>query len=145
MLRGSYADSGVRLGSSLEGLQSAKKLAGRWQMPEAKINEVVEFLLKSGLCIEEKGLLKMGPQRIHLEAGSPYIKTRQMSWRLKGFERMDQVSPEELFYTAPMSISNKLFPEIKERLLHLIESVNEKVTQEKPDSLACLNIDLFKF
>jgi uncharacterized protein (TIGR02147 family) len=143
-----YSDwiySGVRLGSALDGLNTTSNLATRFQLPEKKVAEVLDFLVRTGLAVEENGAIKMGPQRIHLESNSPYVKSRQMSWRLKGFERMSKKQADELFYTAPMCLNKKSVAEFKEILTNAIEKINEKVIAEKPDDLMCLNIDFFRF
>ena len=135
----------IRLATSIETLRTPQQLAERFDVPLEKINEALEFLMQVGLIVEKNGKYLMGPQRLHLEKSSPYIKSRQMGWRLKGFETMDSISSDEIFYTAPMSLPLSMIPEIKEQFLALIEKINARVVEEKPEELVCLNIDLFRF
>jgi len=43
---------------------------------------------------------------------------------------------------APTPDGKKLVPESKESLLSTIEKINDMGIAEKPDELACLNVDL---
>lgn len=68
-----------------------------------------------------------------------------VSWRVKAFEKMDAPpTPAQLFYTAPMSISESQYGELRKRITEVIAELNSKITQSKPEKLACLNIDLFE-
>jgi hypothetical protein len=56
---------------------------------------------------------------------------------------MDSPKSTQLFYTAPMSISEEAFNEFRKRLTEVIAELGQKVVQSDPEKLACLNIDLF--
>ena len=68
-----------------------------------------------------------------------------MSWRVKAFEKMDSKDESQLFYTAPMSISEKEFKILRAKIRDLISDFTKNLVNEEPEILACLNIDLFKF
>ncbi len=139
----SWLYSAIRLQTSIEGFQSVESLAQRFQLPREEILKKLQFLVERKLCIQTSEGYRMGPQRTHLEAGSPYIRSRQVSWRVKGFEKMELPKSSQLFYTAPMSISEEQYGELRKRLTEVIAELGAKVTQNKPEKLACLNIDLF--
>lgn len=142
-----YSDwiySGVRLVSSIEGFESVEKIAEKFDLPIQKVRAVAEFLVSVGLCVQNGGKLQMGPARTHLESNSPYVKARQVSWRLKGFEQMGN-STDDLYYTAPMALSKEAAEEVRKQLVLLIQRVNKIVPESKSEELACLNIDWFKF
>lgn len=138
--------SGVRLLTSLEQDVTTDAISERFGLSKQKVSEVLEFLLEHGLCIrDENQNIKMGPSLIHLESTSPYIKARQMDWRLKGFQKMDKKREDELFFTAPMSVSVSGGQKIRHELNQFIKTVSNIVVEEKPDTLRCLNIDFFEF
>lgn len=139
----SWLYSAIRLQTSIDGFQSVEALAKRFNLPREEILSKLQFLVDKNLCIQKSDGYRMGPQRTHLEAGSPYIKPRQTSWRVKAFEKMESPKSSYLFYTAPMSISEDQYGELRKRLTEVIADLGTKVTQSKPDKLACLNIDLF--
>lgn len=144
-----YSDaaySAVRLLTSISGYSSLDAIATRLEIPIERAGQIVEFLLAHGLCVEKKGEILMGPSRTHLESSSPYIKARQISWRLKGFERMNHsAASEDLYYTAPMALSKKAAQTVHNELMTMIQKLNAIVPSSKSEELACLNIDWFKF
>lgn len=137
--------SGVRLLSSVKGFNSPDTIANYFNLPLSTVNRVLEFLLQTGLCKLEDGKYKMGPRSTHLEASSPLVTRHHMNWRVKGMEKMGNVSPEELFLSLPCSLSEKAMREIRAELVKVIERITEIVDGTTEDQLACLNIDFFKF
>ncbi len=139
----SWLYSAIRLQTSLEGFQTVEALAKKFQLPREEIIQKLQFLVDKKLCVHTAQGYRMGPSRTHLEAGSPYIKARQTSWRVKAFEKMEAPKTSYLFYTAPMSISESQYAELRKRLTEVIAELGVKVSQSTPEKLACLNIDLF--
>ncbi|MEZ0391573.1 MAG: TIGR02147 family protein [Pseudobdellovibrionaceae bacterium] len=139
----SWLYSAIRLQTSIEGFQSVEALVKRFQLPREEIMSKLNFLVEKKLCLLSEDGYRMGPQRTHLEANSPYIKPRQVSWRVKAFEKMEMPKSSYLFYTAPMSISEEHYTELRRRLTEVIAELGSKITQRDPEKLACLNIDLF--
>ena len=87
----------------------------------------------------------MGPKSTHLEADSPLVTRHHLNWRVKGMEKMGNLSNDELFLSLPCSMSEKAMREIRSELVKSIERVTEIVDSSAEDQLVCLNIDLFKF
>jgi uncharacterized protein (TIGR02147 family) len=137
--------SGVRLLSSVKGFNSPDTIATYFNLPLSTVNRVLEFLLQTGLCKLEDGKYKMGPRSTHLEASSPLVTRHHMNWRVKGMERMGNISSDELFLSLPASLSEKALKEIRAELVRTIERITESIDNSSEDQLACLNIDLFKF
>lgn len=139
----SWLYSAIRLQVSIDGFNSVDKIAEKFSIPRQEALKKLEFLVEKKLCVLDKTGYQMGPQRTHLEADSPFVKQRQISWRLKAFEKMEQADKNQLFYTAPMSISKEHYVELRKRITEVIAELNQKVTEKKPEKLSVLNIDLF--
>lgn len=137
--------SGIRLLTSIQGFQSADEIAEKFQLPLSLVNRVLEFLVQTGLCELQNNKFVFGPKSTHLEASSPLVTRHHMNWRVKGMERMGNLSAEELFLSLPCSISEKAMKEIREELVKCIERVTSKIDAAPEEQLACLNIDFFKF
>jgi uncharacterized protein (TIGR02147 family) len=133
--------SGIRLLSSIPGFQNVDSIAEHFGLPRAHVKKATDFLLTHGLCVEEKGLLKMGPKVTHLESSSPLIARHHSNWRLRSMNSAENLSKEELMYTAPMSLSEKDFEWVRARLVELIESVVGRAKESDSERLACLNVD----
>jgi uncharacterized protein (TIGR02147 family) len=137
--------SAVRLLSAIDQPQPVESIAARFRLPANSVNRAIDFLVNEGLCVLENGRLRMGPQVTHLDANSPYIKSRQIQWRTKGFEQMESIPPDELFYTGPMVLGRTDIAIVRKRLVSLIQEVTDMVRKSPNEELACLNIDWFRF
>lgn len=143
-----YSDwiySALGLQTSVRGFDTIDKLAEHFELPRARVAEMVQFMLSSGLLREQSGALTMGAQRVHLEHGSPFLKQHHLNWRLKSMQRASDLSNEELMFTAPMSLSRADFMKLREQLVTVIKGVFELAKDSEAEQLACLNIDWFRF
>jgi uncharacterized protein (TIGR02147 family) len=141
---GHWHYSAVRLLCSLPGFETSAEIATKFQLPIDRVNQILGFLNQHQLIVPTKRGWKMGPKVTHLEASSPFIISRQIQWRTKGFEAMSTSSPENLFYTGPMSLDEKTFEEVRQILADAIRNVVDKVKPSEPAMLACLNLDWFR-
>lgn len=137
--------SAIRNLSAIKGFNTIDAVGDRLGISKKKVKEAVEFLVKNSLLKLEAGEIKSGPKKTHLEANSYLIKNRQIQWRLRGFEKMDDLLDDELFYTAPMSLSKKAIVEIRDELLKTVQRVVATVEQSDSEEVMCLNIDWFRF
>lgn len=137
--------SGIRLLSSIEHYNSSDLIAEYFDLPLSTVNQVLEFLLRTGLCLQERGKLKMGPKSTHLESTSPLVTRHHMNWRVKGMEKMGRISSQELFVSLPCSVSEESIFLIRKELIEAIERITNHIDHAKEEQLACLNIDWFKF
>ena len=139
-----WSYSGVRLLSSVDGFQSIERIAERLGLARSRVAKIAEFLVSQGLCVQGGGGIRMGPRRTHLESESPLVVSRQIGWRVKGFEHMGSNSIEELYYTAPMSISKSDVKKVRAEILKLVDTVTKTAQESQAEELACLNIDWFR-
>ena len=137
--------SGIRLLSSVPGYDRPDTIAAYFGMSLTQTNQVLEFLVQHGLCLEEKGRFRMGPQSTHLEASSPLISRHHINWRLKAIEKLPAISGDELCLSMPCSLSPKALKEIRKEFVETIERVTKLIDEAPCEQLACLNIDLIKF
>jgi uncharacterized protein (TIGR02147 family) len=135
--------SGIRLLTSIDGFNRIDAIADHLQISPTRVRMVVDFLLRHGLCVEDSGKIRMGPKRTHLESSSPLVSRHHANWRLKGVQNNEELRPEELFYTGPMTLSLHTMANIREDLVKLLERTIAKVEPSAPEHLACLNIDWF--
>lgn len=124
--------------------QTATSLSSLFSLPRAKADEVLTFLLQTGLCTESQGLYRPGETHIHVPNESPFVVRHHSNWRIKAIQKMDSRKNDELFFTAPMSIAKKDFQVIREKLNLAIKEIVEVVTHSESEEIVCLNIDMFK-
>ncbi len=136
--------SATRLLTASAEFQNISQIAEALHLEQKTIEAVVEFLLKCGLCRVENGRLTMGPSRTHLPDDSPYIISRQLSWRTKAMEHMHKKLKTDLFYTAPMIIAEQDCEAVRKDILKFIDRVNGIAAPSGNEKLVCLNVDWVK-
>lgn len=137
--------SAIRLYCSLPGTHNVDSIAQKLKLPRSKVNEAVQFLLKHGLCVEKNESIQMGPKSTHLESTSPIVTRLHSNWRIKAMEKHPSLSTQELAFTSPMSIARKDVEKMREILVQAIENACSFADTDTPDSLYCINVDLFEF
>lgn len=144
-----YSDwrySAVRILCSIKKYQTAQAISEVISLPMSKTVKILDFLLKYGL-VKKQGLrYSVGLASTHLDAASPLVNHRQMTWRLKANEYMASMGEQtqNLFFTGPCSISEKNFEAFREELNHLIKKFVTIVGSEEPEEFACFNLDFFR-
>ncbi len=136
--------SGIRIASSIADYQSVESLSEFLNLPRSTVKRVVDFLLSTGLCLEENGKIKMGPQSTHLSNESPLVGRHHANWRQKSIERQSHTKPDELFFTSPFSIEEKDIAKIRAILVNAIDDSFKVIDPSPAEELACINIDLFR-
>ncbi len=130
--------------TALPDYSSEHEIAKRLNLPMKKTNDVIEFLLSTGLCIRKNGRLQVGPARIHLDPSSPWIKQHHANWRNQALENFQREDSFKLHYSSPMTLSKADCEKVRTLLLAAIESVAKVVDPSPSEELVCLNIDWFK-
>jgi uncharacterized protein (TIGR02147 family) len=123
--------------------QTLEAIVGRFEISRSRAREILQFLVGVGLCKDDDGQYVMGPQRIHVENGSPFLSKHHINWRVKSLQRTEDLETEELMFTSPISISRSDFQALREGLIEFIQGASERVAKSPAEELACLNLDLF--
>lgn len=130
--------------SSIPGYQTRELLQPAFPLPKLLVNQVIDFLLKTGICIEKSGLIQPGLKYVHLPSNSPLLPRHHANWRVKAMERHPLLTKDELAYTSPMSMSFKDVRRVREILVDCIARINEIRDPSPCETLVCLNLDWFK-
>lgn len=129
--------------STSESGKSLSEIAQRFEISLSKCAEIMSFLAECGICVEVNERYLMGSQTIHLEKKSPHLLRFQTDWRMKVINRGDQLSDNELMFTAPISLSKNDFELLREETIKFIKNFLEVVHNSPAEEIGCLNIDLF--
>jgi uncharacterized protein (TIGR02147 family) len=136
--------SAVRLGVSIDGLNSIASLSDHLGLERSLVTKVVNFLLENKLILEKNKKLEMGPQVTHVGHDSPFVNRHHANWRLQGLQSMDATDEKQLFYTGTMALSRQAADTIRQELIRLIEKATKTAAESKSETLTCLNIDWFR-
>lgn len=120
---------------------SPELIADELKLPIKTVNQVIEFLISTGLCIETNGYLKIGESQTYLDRDSKLIARHHANWRFKSIEKFDRIATDELVFTNPVAISREDFLKIREELIQMIDRFR-KIAEPSPSEEICtLNID----
>jgi uncharacterized protein (TIGR02147 family) len=126
--------------------QSLKAIASYFELPEAWVRQVLEFLFRNRLLVDAGGgKWEIGPRRTHVKAGSPLAVRNSTNWRLKGIEHLQRQAPGDLFYSAPMVIGKAQAAQVAELLRKLVEETDQLIERSPSEETWCLNLDWFRF
>ena len=122
-----------------------EQMAARLKVPENLIKNVLNFLLESGVIVNQGGSLVVGSKLLHIDSQSPLVVKHHQNWRLRAFDKMPFKREEDLFFTAPMAVSSEVAEKIRADLPAYIQKVSEWVGPSKEEVVRCLNIDWFEY
>lgn len=134
----------VRLSTDVSGGQTAAQVAANFRMSPDEAQDVLTFLASNGLCVEDNGVYRLGPAHVHVPNESPFVAKHHVNWRTRAVVGIDSRTPDELFFTAPMVISEKDFERLREQLNTSIKSIVETAKASTSENVVCLNIDFFR-
>jgi uncharacterized protein (TIGR02147 family) len=133
----------IFVATSLNNGQSLSEISDYFQISREKTEEILNFLVKTGVCYFEDGFYKMGKTIIHVPDESPFVVKHHMNWRLKAMQKMDTRSKQDIFFTSPMSLSKADRKKVREIFAHAIQRTLEICKDSPAEEVICLNIDFF--
>jgi uncharacterized protein (TIGR02147 family) len=135
--------SAIHLYCSINEGATVESLLQKFKIPRNRILEILQFLVSTGLCKHENGRYLMHNQSTHVEKGSPFLLKHHSNWRMEAVQKCEQLTDEELMFTANISLSKEDFPLIRESLVAMIQKLTVKIKDSPAEEIANLNIDFF--
>jgi uncharacterized protein (TIGR02147 family) len=135
----------VHLLITMPGFQTVPRISRHLGMPAARIREILDFLVRAGLAVQEGERFKTGPVSIHLGADSPMISRHHSNWRAQAALDVDRgAADRHLHYSSVVTVAEKDVPQLRSILVNAIEQVRAVVKESKEDRLYCYDLDLFE-
>jgi len=146
----SWLYSGIRNLVACEDFRSIEALAARLPLSLPVIEGALRFLLESRMLEFRNGKLYVGSSVTHLSPDEPHVIRHHQNWRLQAMQkfaekRSGQLGRQDIFFTAPMSLSSELAAEIDRKIATFLQEVREAVGPSKSETVRCLNIDWFEY
>ena len=129
---------------AIKGYDTIESVADYFGISIPKTRRVFDFLIKTGLVIEKKGILKVGVRTIHLDAKSPWINSLHVQWRQKSIQQLSEEDPFKIHYSCPMTLSLSDVEKIRDMIIEFLEQTDKVLIPSPSEELRCLNIDWFK-
>lgn len=134
----------VHMLSSIERRQSVAAIADYLGVSRPRVAEVVRWLASQGLCKEEGGKVIPGPVTHYLDRDSLIAPRHHSNWRQKAIEAMADITEDDFFFTAPFTVSEKDWKQLRADLAELVSSLSKRVASTDPETLVAINVDLFR-
>ncbi len=139
----SWHYAAVHVAISVPGLTTKSALTKELNIPPAKLNEVIEFLIQAGLITDEHGIFRQGVSRIFLGSDSPMISKHHANWRMKAIDACDRARADDLHLSTVVSLSQADFETLREQLVRSINDMRAVIKESKEERVACLAVDFF--
>ncbi|MGB4971160.1 MAG: TIGR02147 family protein [Cyclobacteriaceae bacterium] len=128
---------------SIDKFRTVEALAEALKLSRVQVQEMVEFLIRLGIVIEEKGKLAPGPQHVHIGTDSELVLKHHSNWRMHALSSLQFVNKDDLHYSACLSISKKDAFKVKDSILANLQD-NVKIISASPEEAAFVyNIDFY--
>lgn len=137
--------SAIHLLISIPGFQTKEELERRLRIPMSKINQVLEFLVATGLAEQSQGRFRTGQITLHLPSDSPWVPRHHASWRMQAIQSIERQEASSMHYTSVVSMSDEDAPEVRRILVEAIESVRAIVRKSPERAAYCYSVDFFGF
>ena len=134
----------VFVATAIDDGQTQDQIAKTFQLSRAKAEEILSFLVQTGICEKKAARFCMGKAVVYVPNDSPFVVKHHTNWRMRAIQKMDQRSDEEMFFSSPMSISKSDFPRIREIFAKAIQQTLQICQTSPAEEIVCLNIDFFK-
>lgn len=139
----SWIYSAVQLLSTLAEPMNFEQICQRLNLTPGKARDTLDFLIQIQMVIEKEGRFFPGSVATHIEKGSPFLIKHHANWRMKAIQAAENLTDEELMYSANISVSKKDFTRLREELMQVIERFVEVVKPSPAEDIAQFNLDFF--
>jgi len=140
----SWQYSLVRLLTSIPEFRTKEKIAAHLGLSISRVQEILDFLTSRRLCKESRGQYQRTEKNTHVEASSPLAIRHHQNWRAKSLELQEQMTKEDLAFTAPVSISKADIEKVRKILLSAISDIAKTVDASGAEEVSYLGIDWIK-
>jgi uncharacterized protein (TIGR02147 family) len=134
----------IYVATAIDDGQNLEQLTQRFHLSREKAIEILDFLVRIGVCENVGAKYKMGKAVVYLANESPLVVKHHTNWRLRAIQKMDSRESSELFFTSPMSMSKSDFARVREEIAKCIETSLEICKESAAEEVVCLNIDFFR-
>lgn len=121
--------------------RSIDEIISRFELSRARANEIMRFLIDTGLCKEDQGCFYMTEVHTHVPQGSAHLLKHHSNWRVKAIQYSEDITPEELMYTANISVSKDDFSRLREEMVQFIKRFVDTVQKSEAEEIATFQMD----
>jgi uncharacterized protein (TIGR02147 family) len=129
---------------SIPELQTKENIGRYLRISNKKVSEILEFLLTLGLAKTEGGRYTIGANNIHLSGNSENISRHHSNWRMKAINSFEDILPDDIHYSAAVTLSKKDVKVIMDRILSSMKDNLDIISNSKEEEAYVYCFDFFK-
>lgn len=130
--------------SAIPEFRTVEKLAEALRLSKPRLQEMVDFCLRIGVLVQDKEELKPGSQHIHLGSRSELVLQHHTNWRKHTLQSLNFLDPDDLHYSACVSLSVADAFKIKEMILSDLKNYVDVIAKSPEETAYVLNFDFYK-
>lgn len=130
--------------TGIKEFKSVEKLAQALNLPRPRVQAMVDFCLRLGVLEIKNGDLSPGKQHIHLGNQSELILKHHSNWRQHCLQSLQFLDPEDLHYSACVSIDEATAFKIKEALLSGLKDKVKLISAAPEETAYVLSFDFYR-
>lgn len=124
--------------------RTVENLSVALRLSKPRVQEMVDFCLRIGILKEEKGNLFPGSQHIHLGNQTELVLKHHMNWRQHTIHGLQFLDPDDLHYSACVSLTHGDAFKIKESMLHNLKQNVDVISRSAEEVAYVLSFDFYK-
>lgn len=124
--------------------RSVERLSEALRLSKPRVQEMVDFCLRIGVLKQEKGEIKPGAQHIHIGNQSELVLKHHMNWRQHTLHGLQFLDPDDLHYSACVSLTNADAFKVKESMLHNLKENVDVISKSAEEVAYVLSFDFYK-
>jgi hypothetical protein len=144
---GSWHYSAIHVLLTIDRPWTPQQIAQRLGLAPERVQEALSFLERCGLVVREKGRLRVGLVRMHLDDDSPHISRHHTNWRLRAVDCVERATAtslqKNLHYSSVVSLSREDVTRLRQRLMSEIERAKALVRESPGETLYAFSVDFF--
>lgn len=121
--------------------RTIEEVKDRFEISRPKAIQILNFLCEIDLCKTQDGFFQMTENHTHIGKGSPHLLKHHANWRIKAIQYSEELSDEELMYTANVSISKNDFQKLREEMIQFIKSFVTAAQASDAEEIATFHLD----
>jgi uncharacterized protein (TIGR02147 family) len=141
----SWKYGAIHVALTVPSLRTPKAIASYFHLPSSAVAEALDFLLQAGFAkINSEGeFVQAEDVEFRLGRDSKELIRHHTNLRLQAIEALERESPEEMHYSAIVSLSLSDALKIKQRLLELVGENARTVRSSKEETVYAMGLDFF--
>lgn len=136
--------SAIHVLLSISGFQTPERIATYLNLPKRQVTEALSFLVRVGLALQKGERFQIGPSYLYLGPDSPNLAKHHSNWRQQCVQSFSLGRPNEIHFSAVLTLSYADYDEYKERMRKRLEEDMEFFKASKEEGGFGICLDLFE-